>query len=199
MAEEGRADCEATGRSIDLRLDWSEVRSKLAKGAGGENGDALVTYASAPISLDEFPLEQLDPTQRVFVNRVLDWATKLADTYDAVQKDGRFRKPPLMRTYLGGSAGSGKSMTLKTAVHHARKLFRDRGTPAEVMLTAYTGVAAFNIGFGARTACSTFQIFPNATWKNELQGEEFRKLERTWKKVELLIVDEVSYWPSVPC
>ena len=84
LAEEGRADCEATGRSIDLRLDWGEVRSKLAKGAGGENGDAAVTYASASISLDEFPLEQLDPTQRVFANRVLDWAKNLADTYDAV-------------------------------------------------------------------------------------------------------------------
>ena len=123
LAEEGRADCEATGRSIDLRLDWGDVRSKLAKGAGGENGDAAVTYASASISLDEFPLEQLDPTQRVFANRVLDWAKNLADTYDAVQKDWRFRKPPLMRIFLGGSAGSGKSTTLKTAVQHVRKLF----------------------------------------------------------------------------
>jgi len=187
LAAEGRAVCEATGRTIDLRLDWGEVRSKLAQGADGENGVA------ADPGLEEYPLEKLDPTQRVFVDRVLEWAGKLADTYDATHKDGRFRKPPLLRIFLGGSAGSGKSTTLKTTVQHVRALFRDRGTPADVELTAYTGVAAFNIGLGARTACAAFQIFPNATWKKELSGAAFRKLERTWRNVELLIVDELSF------
>ena len=114
----------------------------------------------------EYPSKKLDPTQRVFVDRVLEWTGKLADTYDATKKDGRFRKPPLLRIFLGGSAGSGKSTTLKTTVQHVRALFRDRGTPADVVLTAYTGVAAFNIGFGARTSCAAFQFFPAAMQPN---------------------------------
>ena len=50
-----------------------------------------------------------------------------------------------------------------------------------------------NIDFGAKTACSSFHVFPNAAWKNELEGEAFRKLERQWRTVVLLIVDEVSF------
>ena len=54
-------------------------------------------------------------------------------------------------------------------------------------------MAAFNIGFGAKTAVSSFQIFPGATWKAELAGDAARKLEHQWADVELLIVDEVSF------
>ena len=136
--------------------------------------------------MDEYPLARLDPTQLVFVQRVLEWAELTVDTYDAVQRDGKFRKPPLLRMYLGFSAGSGKSTTLKTAVQHVRHFFRARGIPANVMLTAYTGVAAFNIGLGARTASSAFHIFPHAVWKKELSGEDLRKLEETWKSFRKL-------------
>ena len=62
-----------------------------------------------------------------------------------------------------------------------------------MQLTAYTGVAAFNIGFGARTVCSAFQIFPNAQWKPEIDGVALRKLEDTWENVALLIIDEISF------
>ena len=72
-------------------------------------------------------------------------------------------------------------------------MFQEASVDAAIQLTAYTGVAAFNIGFGATTACSGFQVFPNATWKAELSGEAFRKLEQQWGNVVLLIVDEISF------
>ena len=78
-------------------------------------------------------------------------------------------------------------------MQHARLHFQREGVDAEIQLTAYTGVAAFNIGFGARTACGAFQIFPNAAWKEELEGERYKKLEALWGHVVLLIVDEVSF------
>ena len=77
---------------------------------------------------------------------------------------------------LCGSAGSGKSTTLRTILQHLRLLFQDEGVLATVELTAYTGVAAFNIGFGAKTACSAFRIFPNATFSKELKGDQFRAI-----------------------
>ena len=35
-AAEARAVSSATGQELDLRLDWGEVRKKLASGAGSE-------------------------------------------------------------------------------------------------------------------------------------------------------------------
>ena len=107
--------------------------------------------------------------------------------------DGIYREVPLLRIFLGGSAGSGKSTTLKTCVQHIRLMFKNNQIAATVQLTAYTGVAAFNIGFGARTVCSAFQIFPNALWKAEIDGLALRKLEDTWENVALLIIDEISF------
>ena len=113
--------------------------------------------------------------------------------YNDVAASGRQRSVPQLRTWLGGSAGSGKSTTLKTIVQHVRLLFQSEGVDASVELTAYTGVAAFNIGFGAKTAVSSFQIFPKATWKKELSGDSLKRLEQQWRNVVLLIVDEVSF------
>ena len=78
-------------------------------------------------------------------------------------------------------------------MQHTRLLFQEEDVDAAIELTAYTGVAAFNIGFGAKTAVSSFQIFPNAAWKAELTGEAARRLERQWERVVLLIVDEISF------
>ena len=148
----------------------------LSEGVGNaaESGAGSVDETA---QLADYSLEKLDPTQRAFADRVLKWANLVVGTYELVRTDGQCRPVPLLRAILGGSAGSGKSTTLKTCVVHVRALFKNRGIPAKVELTAYTGVAAFNIGFGARTACSAFQVFPNAAWKNELEGSALRKLE----------------------
>ena len=192
-AGEGRAVSSATGKEIDLRLDWDDVRKKLAKGSGAEINDAPA-LVDAERSAREYPLEDLDPTQRVFADRVLEWAAEVVRVYQRVASTGKWRlRVPRLRTWLGGSAGSGKSTTLRTVVAHIRWLFQREAVPATVALTAYTGVAAFNIGFGAMTACSSFQIFPNATWKSELSGEALRQLEARWSSVVLLIIDEVSF------
>ena len=128
-----------------------------------------------------------------FANRVLKWVNELVDLYKRIEGGEEARSPPQFQSWLGGSAGSGKSTTLKTVVQHARLITQRAKVPAKIELTAYTGVAAFNIGFGARTACSAFRIFPNAKWKPELEGDAFRKLEDVWADVVLLIVDEVSF------
>ena len=129
----------------------------------------------------DFALDKLDPTQRVFADRVLTWGRELVKAYkhNATVRDPRkLKRVPLLRSYLGGSAGSGKSTTLRTVLQHLRLLFQKEAINATVELTAYTGVAAFNIGLGAKTACSCFRIFPNAAFKKELKGEQFRAREK---------------------
>ena len=140
----------------------------------------------------DYDLDGLDPTQRVFADRVIDWAKEVVQAYTDVNSSGRRRDIPLLRSWLGGSAGSGKSTTLKICVQHVRLLFQEAKIDAAIELTAFTGAAAFNIGFGAKIACSSFSIFPNASWKHELSGDDLRKLEDQWRNVVLLIVDEVS-------
>ena len=114
-------------------------------------------------------------------------------TFQLIERDGKPRAVPKIRSWLCGSAGNGKSTTLKTIVQHLRLKFQTAGVAATVELTAYTGVAAFNIGFGAKTACSSFQISPKAKWKKELTGEKLRRLEEQWGHVVLLIIDEISF------
>ena len=197
---EARAVSKATGREIDLRLDWGEVKKKLASEAGGERETTMTMCGHRPSTetVDpaeihaKYPLQALDPTQRAFADSVLAWAGKVVASYKKVHATGKFHPVPLLRSYLCGSAGSGKSTTLRTIVQHVRLVFQTEQIDAKIALTAYTGVAAFNIGFGAKTACSAFQIFPKATWKPELAGDAFRRLEDTWGNVALLIVDEVS-------
>ena len=113
--------------------------------------------------------------------------------YKENKSTGQWKSPRPLRTWLCGSAGSGKSTTLKTVVQHVRLLFQEQGVDASVELTAYTGVAAFNIGFGAKTACSSFGIAGNGSWQKELKGEKARRLEEQWRSVVLLIVDEISF------
>ena len=190
MDEEAVACSPRTGAECNLRLDWNDVKKRLDAGAEEHAAHARVDRTTV---MKEYPLERLDPTQRVFADRVLKWTRELITVYQKVSDTGQYHPPPLLRAWLGGSAGSGKSTTLKVVLQHARLLIQEAGVGATIQLTAYTGVAAFNIGFGAMTACSGFQIFPNAPWKAEMQGDAYRRLERTWGSAELLVVDEVSF------
>ena len=63
---------------------------------------------------------------------------------------------------------------------------------AAVELTAYTGIAAFNTGFGATTCCSSFSISGCGAWKKEVKGDAARRSEQQWRSVVLLIVGEIS-------
>ena len=182
-----------TGEEVDLRLLWADVKEKLASGNGAFEIGASGGDVDEEAVLRDFSLDDLDPTQRAFAERVLKWAKEVARVYKQVAKSGKPRRLPKLRSWLCGSAGSGKSRALRTIVQHVRLLFKRDAVDATIELTAYTGVAAFNIGFGAKTASSSFQIFPNASWKKELDGDKLRRLEKQWENVQLLIVDEVSF------
>lgn len=128
VASEAQVHSKSTGKVIDLHLDWGAVKKALADGHD-EAGDSDMSHVDEVTVLRDYSLEKLDPTQRVFADRVLKWAGKVADVYDNVRSDGRHRSVPLLRSFLGGSAGSGKSTTLRTIVQHTRLLFQRRIGP----------------------------------------------------------------------
>jgi hypothetical protein len=181
------------GEEVDLKLHWADVKAKLDSGNGPLELGGDASDVDEKSVLNDFSLDDLDPTQRAFAERVLKWAEKLVKVYKQVAKHGKKRPLPKLRSWLCGSAGSGKSRALRTIVQHVRLLFKKKAVDATIELTAYTGVAAFNIGFGAKTASTSFQLFPNAAWKQELDGKKLRRLEQQWENVQLLIVDEISF------
>ena len=77
-AGEGRATT-SSGKEIDLRLDWGDVKKKLAKGAGGDV-QADPRHVDEEVVLRDYALDKLDPGQRVFADRVLAWAAEVVDT-----------------------------------------------------------------------------------------------------------------------
>ena len=128
VASEAQVHSKSTGKVIDLHLDWGAVKKALADGHD-EAGDSDMSHVDEVTVLRDYSFEKLDPTQRVFADRVLKWAGKVADVYDNVRSDGQHRSVPLLRSFLGGSAGSGKSTTLRTIVQHTRLLFQRRIGP----------------------------------------------------------------------
>ena len=69
----------SSGRTINLRLDWGAVQKKLEQGAGA------VTSGSAQVLEDvvlrDYSLDNLDPTQRAFADRVLKWVAEIVRVY----------------------------------------------------------------------------------------------------------------------
>ena len=91
---------------------------------------AVATSGAGPAE-DNPSVDELDPTQRAFAEMGLAWLA------------GQRRH---FRALLLGTAGSGKTTALKTLL----KELRQRGLK-KVIVGAYTGVAASNIGLGAST------------------------------------------------
>ena len=104
----------------------------------------------------------------------MKWARELVEVYKWNKANAGSKGPPRLRTWLCGSAGSGKTKTLKSVAQHVRLIFQQEDVDATVELTAYTGIAAFNIGFGAKTCCSSFSISGSSAGKRKsratLQG-----------------------------
>jgi hypothetical protein len=80
----------------------------------------------------------LDPTQRLAFDTIQQWALQVAGSTAA----GSTCTPPL-RLLLLGTAGTGKTHTLRSAVRAARAAF---GSFDSVLMVAHTGVAAANMG-----------------------------------------------------
>ena len=100
-----------------------------------------------------------------------------------------------LRVFITGGAGVGKSVIIRTlyqALH--RLLCSDSGqNPKDIriLLCAYTGLAAYNIQ--GSTLHSAFCIEPNKklTYK-QLSDDKRNTLQTKYKKLAVLIVDEVS-------
>ena len=136
----------------------------------------MAASGAASTAKEEVPsLDKLDPTQRAFVELGLRW-------------QAGHRKH--FRALLLGTAGSGKTTTLKSLL----KELRARGLQ-RVIVGAYTGVAASNIGLGARTLTDLFRLAKVNNTSGELaplEGDDLKDFVDDLGDVELLVIDEIS-------
>ena len=173
----------------DERLRWVMPHSK-----GGvtraELQNVMRAQGKGPIGEEEVSLEQLNPTQRAFADMALRWQERVQAA--RVLKDPERYPEPHFRAILLGTAGTGKTTTLKAMLS---ELSRRGGPEWKYCVGAYTGVAAANVGLGARTLHDLFKLSRVNEASGELMPldeEDMKEMAGEMKGMELLVIDEMS-------
>ena len=144
--------------------------------------------AAAPVDFRQV-VKDLDPTQEILAEVLMEWADLRVAWRQALPATGGVpRIGPALRLTVPGAAGTGKTHTAQIAINQARKKF---GSYDSVLTMAFSGVAAANLGSGARTIDSIFHTNRDSA-SDDLAGDQLDNLVDLLEHVELLVVDEVS-------
>lgn len=132
----------------------------------------------------------LNAEQSKFHQFVVKWCVEMSMTYRTKQR------PKPFYVYLSGGAGVGKSHTVRTIVQTAYRLLNVGQTEDDivVLVTAFTGVAAYNIA--GQTLHSTFQLPVFIKKSNDyipFSSEQLAKMKSKLGNLCLLIIDEISF------
>uniref|UniRef100_UPI00358E7FB6 uncharacterized protein n=1 Tax=Myxine glutinosa TaxID=7769 RepID=UPI00358E7FB6 len=129
-------------------------------------------------------LRCLNEKQREIFYAVREWCLN--------KRNGNEPKP--FHVFVTGGAGTGKSHLIKTIQYEASRLLAPilpNPDDVSVLLTAPTGVAAFNIN--ASTIHSTFSISVGAKLPYQPLGDEkINSLRSKLSSLQIIIIDEIS-------
>lgn len=129
-------------------------------------------------------LKSLNETQRKIFYHVRDWCLK--------RVAGEKINP--LHIFVTGGAGTGKSHLIKAIHYEAERLFsKTLSSPdcVSVVLTAFTGTAAFNIG--GNTIHKVFSLTKYLPLPYEpLKEQTLSALRVKLESVQILVIDEVS-------
>ena len=136
-----------------------------------------------------FTLESLnDDYQQLFVHMVLD------HTQHVLECLANDTTPEPLRLLLFGTAGSGKTHAVKTALQEMKRHLEEAGFPITfVRVAAPTGSAAFNIKFHATTIHQLIHWFTPPYFNLLKEGSvQLDKFQQYLSSTELLVLDEIS-------
>lgn len=104
------------------------------------------------------------------------------------------KNPAPFHVFISGGAGTGKSHLIKAVYYEATRLLArmsDYPDDVHVLLTAPTGVAAYNIN--ATTIHHSFAICNNVSLPYQpLKEEKVNTVRASLKDLQILIIDEIS-------
>lgn len=103
--------------------------------------------------------------------------------------------PQPLKVFITGGAGTGKSHLIKAIYYESTRILKrlhpDQPDATTVVLTAPTGVAAYNIN--ANTIHNTFSIGTDLSLPiKNLTEEKINSLRAKLGNLEILIIDEIS-------
>ena len=189
---------ESRSRSLE---EGSEVLTEVAQEDLEANADIRNTSQplgvrfEAAASKEAIPPDEyrqlmrgLNAKQRAIVMYNRDWCKRAVT---ALRNNSRIEP---YRVFLSGPGGVGKSHVIRLIQSDTIKLLRLSGeidpNDVSVLLTAPTGVAAFNIG--GMTLHSAFLLGSGQLGFQQLSNDKTNTLCNRLSKLKLLIIDEVS-------
>ena len=172
----------------DFQCDRESVRATLERGIHDLEARCAAELDKKDAEADlQREAGALDPTQRLAFDVVSEWAQKRLE-WRQRKRSQSVTAPPPLRLLLLGTAGTGKTHTAKLSI---RKVRRVLGRFHSVLTLAFSGVAAANLGGGARTIDSIFHTNVDEALY-DLVGEQLDRLVEELRHVELLLIDEIS-------
>ncbi|XP_062597817.1 uncharacterized protein LOC134259232 [Saccostrea cucullata] len=148
--------------------------------------DVLYQIQQNNIARDEISpvLQTLNEMQKEVFYYIRDWCLKkIAE-----------ENPDPLHIFITGGAGTGKSQLIKAIHYEATRLFsRTLSSPESlaVLLTAFTGTAAFNIG--GNTIHHLFSLTKYLPLPYEpLKEQKLSEIRVQLRELQILVIDEVS-------
>ena len=162
---------------------WSEVKRILAQ--ADEGNESMTSHIS---ELDDYPLNNLHPTRRVFAHRIFQWGRDLVACHRESSHDGERRHLLHLRTLLSGSASCGECTILKTIVQHLRLLLTLRlrhllkhAVQSHNLVCAVKGAILFKRVHPWKDCWWTQSCFLLKNFSNEVQSE-FAENYHYWRE-----------------
>ena len=128
-------------------------------------------------------MQQLDPTQKLAYDTLVQ-AVQSRSTWRLGDKPGK----TTFHMLLLGTAGTGKTATVKASIAEVRFQLGDFKA---VLMAAHTGVAASNMGAGAKTIDSIFKL-AGEDCKEDLEGPKLHEFVESVRHSRVLVIDEIS-------
>ena len=175
----------------DFQFDRDSVARKLEQSVSALEQSCAKQISSASWRQQlEDDVRRLDPTQKLLYDHVTSWArAKKEWLHNCRINLDEVENPPVpCQVLLLGTAGTGKTHVAKLAIQESRRIF---GSFSSVLTVAHSGVAAANLGGGARTIDSIFHTNKESAAEDAI-GEQLDELVAQLGDVELLVIDEIS-------
>ena len=190
--EESRARSLAEGSEVVTEVAQEDLQANTqilnASQSLGVRFEAAANREEIPPHEYRGLMRGLNSKQREMVMYNRDWCKRAV-----VSLRNNTRIEPY-RVFLSGPGGVGKSHVIRLIQSDTMKLLRLSGeiepTDVPVLLTAPTGVAAFNIG--GMTLHSAFVLGSGQLGYQQLSSDKVNTLRARLGKLKLLIIDEVS-------